>query len=144
MHLYVLDPKPDIAFPRMGVRMMKWSYDSQYLATRRDDVPNAVYIWSIMTLQLKVVLVHAQPVRTFEWSSGSPNRLCIGTAENKVFLWDSDGACVVDVPMEDLQVYRVEWLPDARTVLLCDRVRVCFAYLGDEDEFSEGHESVVS
>ena len=54
-----------------GVSLMAWSYDSRYLATKNDNIPNCVYLWDMATLKQYALLIHLHPVRHFEWSPSS-------------------------------------------------------------------------
>ncbi|GAB1289313.1 WD repeat-containing protein WRAP73 [Apodemus speciosus] len=97
--LQTLKPVADRANPRMGVGMLAFSPDSYFLASRNDNVPNAVWIWDIQKLKLFVVLEHMSPVRSFQWDPQQP-RLAICTGRSKVYLWSPAGCVSVQVPGE--------------------------------------------
>ena len=71
--------KPElVANPKMGVGLVAWSPNSQYLATRNDNMPRVLWVWDMQTLALKTVLIHVDPVRC-----GPPQH---GLSSNKMAL----------------------------------------------------------
>jgi hypothetical protein len=46
----------------------KWSPDSQFLATRNDNMPGAVWVWDMAAMELCAVLCHAAPVLDAAWA----------------------------------------------------------------------------
>ena len=51
------------AHPRMGVGTLLFSNDNRYLATKNDNMPATLWIWSIPKLSLKAILVHVNPIK---------------------------------------------------------------------------------
>ncbi|KAK8374040.1 hypothetical protein O3P69_013085, partial [Scylla paramamosain] len=49
--------------PRQAPPLVAFSSDGRYLATRRLDVPYAVWIWDISAVSLKAVLVQDDAVK---------------------------------------------------------------------------------
>lgn len=80
---------------------MEWSYDSQYLATKCEDMPNAVWVWDVTTLELSSVLIHLNPVKSFKFAPQS-HSLYIATGQKRLFVWTSGGACVIELPQNEL------------------------------------------
>ena len=101
-------------FPRIGVGSVSWSYDDEFVATKNDNMPHAVWIWSSKSLSLYAVLIHRNVVRSFRWS---PKRaqLAICTGTNKCFFWSVDGASWVDIPSNDFDV-RIRWSPKWKVI----------------------------
>ena len=54
--------------PPTGVRLIEWSFDSQFMATKVESMPNAVWVWDMTTLQLTALLVHLNPVLSFKFA----------------------------------------------------------------------------
>ncbi|KDP40396.1 hypothetical protein JCGZ_03875 [Jatropha curcas] len=47
--------------------LMSWSSDSQYICTRNDSMPTALWIWDIHHLELTAILVQKDPIRAAAW-----------------------------------------------------------------------------
>ena len=54
--------------PPTGIKSCEWSYDSAFLATKVESMPNVVWIWDITTLSLLTVLIHLNPVTAFKFA----------------------------------------------------------------------------
>ena len=114
---------------------MEWSYDSQYLATKCESMPNAVWVWDMTKLELKTLLVHLDQVKSFKFSPDS-HTLVIGTGKSRVFVWTPKGACVVDLPKneismqfaKDLNVSKVSWNPQGKNLVFSDGSMAILAF----------------
>ncbi|XP_038190732.1 WD repeat-containing protein WRAP73 isoform X2 [Arvicola amphibius] len=127
--LQTLKPVADRANPRMGVGMLAFSSDSYFLATRNDNVPNAVWVWDIQKLKLFVVLEHLSPVRSFQWDPQQP-RLAICTGGSKVYLWSPAGCVSVQVPGEgDFPVLGLCWHLSGDSLALLSKDHFCLCFL---------------
>ncbi|XP_052572143.1 WD repeat-containing protein WRAP73 isoform X2 [Peromyscus californicus insignis] len=127
--LQTLKPVADRANPRMGVGMLAFSSDSYFLATRNDNVPNAVWIWDIQKLKLFVVLEHMSAVRSFQWDPQQP-RLAICTGGSKVYLWSPAGCVSVQVPGEgDFPVLGLCWHLSGDSLALLSKEHFCLCFL---------------
>ncbi len=72
-------PSPSPALPR-GSRMVpspslpkcaahaRWSPDSQFLATQNENMPGAVWVWDMATMELCAVLNHLADVLDVQWA----------------------------------------------------------------------------
>ena len=87
--------------PPIGIQLMEWSFDSQYLATKCEEMPNAVWIWDVTTLKLTSVLLHIDVVRAFKFAPSS-HSLYICTGQKRLFVWGGSGACVIELPETEL------------------------------------------
>ncbi|KAK7817284.1 hypothetical protein U0070_004421 [Myodes glareolus] len=127
--LQTLKPVADRANPRKGVGMLAFSSDSYFLATRNDNVPNAVWVWDIQKLKLFVVLEHLSPVRSFQWDPQQP-RLAICTGGSKVYLWSPAGCVSVQVPGEgDFPVLGLCWHLSGDSLALLSKDHFCLCFL---------------
>ncbi|PNJ47926.1 WRAP73 isoform 4 [Pongo abelii] len=97
--LQTLKPVTDRANPKIGIGMLAFSPDSYFLATRNDNIPNAVWVWDIQKLRLFAVLEQLSPVRAFQWDPQQP-RLAICTGGSRLYLWSPAGCMSVQVPGE--------------------------------------------
>lgn len=108
--------------PQMGVGLMGWSFDGQFLATRNDNMPNTVWIWEMQTLSLKVILQHLQQIKYFSWSP-TTNDLAICTGIGKIYFWSNEGASICDVPFEgrNFNVWTLDWSKNGSFLILSDK-----------------------
>ncbi|KAM8790266.1 WD repeat-containing protein WRAP73 [Rhynchonycteris naso] len=131
--LQTLKPAADRANPKIGVGALAFSPDNYFLATRNDNVPNAVWIWDVRRLRLFVVLEHLSPVRSFQWDPQQP-RLAICTGSSKVYLWSPAGCVSVQVPGEgDFQVLSLCWHLNGDAVALFSKDHFCLCFLEMEE-----------
>ncbi|CAL4253458.1 unnamed protein product, partial [Meganyctiphanes norvegica] len=106
------------ANPRLGVGVMQFSSDNRYLATRNDNMPSTLWIWTVTKLQLKAVCVHTNPVKAFAWDP-KQSRLAVCTGNNYVYFWSPFGCLTVAVPAaSSLQITGLKWHPSGRQVAL--------------------------
>ncbi|XP_015999879.2 WD repeat-containing protein WRAP73 isoform X2 [Rousettus aegyptiacus] len=131
--LQTVKPAADRANPRIGVGVLAFSPDSSFLATRNDNVPNAVWIWDVQKLRLFVVLEQLSPVRAFQWDPQRP-RLAICTGSSKVYLWSRAGCVSVQVPGEgDFQVLSLCWHLSGDSLALLSKDHFCLCFLESEE-----------
>uniref|UniRef100_A0A9L0RTV6 WD repeat containing, antisense to TP73 n=1 Tax=Equus caballus TaxID=9796 RepID=A0A9L0RTV6_HORSE len=130
--LQTLKPVADRANPKIGIGALAFSPDSYFLATRNDNVPNAIWIWDIQKLRLFVVLEQLSPVRSFQWDPQQP-RLAICTGGSKVYLWSPAGCVSVQVPGEgDFQVLSLCWHLNGDSLALLSKDHFCLCFLETE------------
>ncbi|KAG7163726.1 WD repeat-containing protein WRAP73-like [Homarus americanus] len=116
------------ASPRIGVGTLLFSRDNRYLATRNDNMPATIWIWSVPKLSLKAVLVHVNPVKEFTWDPRQP-RLALCTGSNHVYFWSPFGCLTVAIPgAPTLQISSLRWHPSGSSIALMgrDQFSVCF------------------
>lgn len=51
--------------------MIEFSYDSLFVATKSEEVPNAVWIWDVSSVELQTILIHINPVKSFKFAPAS-------------------------------------------------------------------------
>uniref|UniRef100_A0A8C6S089 WD repeat containing, antisense to Trp73 n=1 Tax=Nannospalax galili TaxID=1026970 RepID=A0A8C6S089_NANGA len=133
--LRTLKPVADRANPRMGIGMLAFSPDSYFLATRNDNIPNAVWVWDIQKLRLFVVLEHLSPVRSFQWDP-QQSRLAVCTGGSKVYLWSPAGCVSVQVPGEgDFPVLGLCWHLSGDSLALLSKDHFCLCFLETKEGF---------
>lgn len=126
-------PDPEKPNPKLGVGTITFSPDSKYVATRNDNMPNAVWIWDVANLRLSVLLLQASPVREFKWDPIQP-RLALCTSNNKLYLWSPGGCVSVTVPVEaSFTVQRLSWHQSGKSLALVGATHFCVCYTNDED-----------
>ncbi|KAH8698614.1 WD40 domain protein [Talaromyces proteolyticus] len=102
-------------FPR-GVSMLRFSYNSDFLATVDQTQPNIVWIWSLSaSINLKSALVHEHNVRNIAWHPRE-QELLITTANSTfaaVHVWSQDrNPNIAGVPISRSEAgrYDVTWV----------------------------------
>lgn len=131
--LQTLKPVTDRANPKIGIGMLAFSPDNYFLATRNDNVPNAVWVWDVQKLRLFVVLEQLSPVRSFQWDPQQP-RLAICTGSSKVYLWSPAGCVSVQVPGEgDFPVLSLCWHSSGDSLALLSKDHFCLCFLETEE-----------
>lgn len=98
------------------------------MASKCDQMPTAVWIWDMTTLELASVLIHLNPVRSFKFSPSS-NDLYIVTGSGRVYTWAPQGASVIELPQAGLgseaisksSLLKIKWNPNASNLLLMDK-----------------------
>ncbi|EAW71459.1 WD repeat-containing protein WRAP73 isoform X2 [Homo sapiens] len=130
--LQTLKPVTDRANPKIGIGMLAFSPDSYFLATRNDNIPNAVWVWDIQKLRLFAVLEQLSPVRAFQWDPQQP-RLAICTGGSRLYLWSPAGCMSVQVPGEgDFAVLSLCWHLSGDSMALLSKDHFCLCFLETE------------
>ncbi|NXR86633.1 WRP73 protein, partial [Hypocryptadius cinnamomeus] len=131
--LHYIKPVADRANPKVGVGMLAFSADNCFLATKNDNIPNAVWIWDIRKLKLAVVLEQLCTIQCFQWDPCQP-RLAVCTGSSRVYLWSPAGCVVVQVPGEgDFQIMALSWHSSGDSMLLLSKDHFCVCYLEREE-----------
>ncbi|KAK3278435.1 hypothetical protein CYMTET_13627 [Cymbomonas tetramitiformis] len=123
-------PPCDKPNPKLGVGFAAWSVDSRYLVTRNDNMPTAVWIWDMDSLELATVLLQQDPVKATVWDPVHL-RLAISTGGSRVYVWTPDGASCVHVPLPGFHAHNIAWNPAGTVFVLADKDTFCCSYLGD-------------
>jgi len=92
----IVKPDSKKPFPRVGVGAMSWSFDSQFLATRNDNMPFNVWIWSPSQLEPVATLEFTSRVHSFKWSP-CLLQLAVTTGESVAYMYDIRFPDVVNV-----------------------------------------------
>ena len=116
---------------------MSWSFDSLFLATKNDNIPNVIWIWQVSNLSLYSIAVHLKPVKTFSWSPKA-NLISVICENNKVYVLTLSDASVCPIISEGslmLQLSRFCWSGDGKMFMVGDRTSMftgCPIEDGDE------------
>ncbi|KAL6321721.1 hypothetical protein AAG906_031233 [Vitis piasezkii] len=129
-------PPADKPNPKQGVGLMSWSKDSQYICTRNDSMPTAVWIWDIHRLELAAILVQKDPIRAAAWDPTCP-RLVLCTGSSHLYMWTPSGAYCVSNPLPQFSVTDLKWNSDGSCLLLKDKESFCCAAMPILPESSE-------
>ena len=130
---------PEKPNPRMGVGLVEYSCTGHLLATRNDNQPTTLWIWSIVDLKQVALLQQAEPIRSMAWNPVYPDRLAMCCGNGVIYLWDKSFGCdAIQVPaglcinLVNFQVLSFQWNPDGKSLLLMDKDKFCVSFLIDE------------
>ncbi|CAL8072936.1 unnamed protein product [Calicophoron daubneyi] len=140
-----VNPDPKLAYPKIGVGLLAFSSDGRFLATRNDNAPRTVWIWSIdHRLSLFSLLNHTSgSVSALVWDPTSPARLAICTGSDSVFMWTPQGCLAVQIPAHfKFTVSSLSWLPSGDAILLLSDTQFCLCYLDSNDRSDVEHQLV--
>ncbi|KAA0190771.1 WD repeat containing protein WRAP73 [Fasciolopsis buskii] len=129
-------PNSKLPNPKIGVGLASFSKDGRFLATRNDNAPRALWIWSIdRRLSLFSLLIHTSgPVQCLAWDPTTPARLALCTGSDSVFMWTPQGCLVVQTPSNfKFLVNSVAWFPRGDGLLLLSDSHFCLCYLDGSD-----------
>ncbi|CAH8496921.1 unnamed protein product [Schistosoma turkestanicum] len=135
-----IKPDPNQPFPKIGVGLTEFSPDGRFLATRNDNCPNVIWIWSIdRRLSLFSLLIHTSGhVSSLMWDPGCSARLALCTGSDAVFLWTPQGCLVVQAPAHfNFLISSLLWLSTGEGILLQSENEFCLCYLDSGDKFEK-------
>ncbi|KAK0596388.1 hypothetical protein LWI29_015257 [Acer saccharum] len=119
-------PPADKPNPKQGIGLMSWSRDSQYICTRNDSMPTALWIWDINRLELAAILVQKDPIRAAVWDP-TGTRLVLCTGSSHLYMWTPSGAYCVSNPLPQFNITDLKWNSDGSCLLLKDKESFCCA-----------------
>lgn len=119
---------------------MSWSSDSQYICTRNDSMPTALWIWDIRHLELAAILVQKDPIRAAAWDP-TCTRLVLCTGSPHLYMWNPSGAYCVNVPLQQYTIVDLKWNSDGSCLLLKDKESFCCAAVPALPESSDEYGS---
>lgn len=125
---------------------IEWSYDSNYLATRSEALPNMVFIWKVNALSLYTIVIQTKGIKEFHWSP-KENMLLIVTENAKLYTFTLSNVYIIEL-VSDLNnnfgATSVIWNSDGRSFIVSDKKQMIIGHpeLGDivGEEEKEGEE----
>ncbi|GAV79487.1 WD40 domain-containing protein [Cephalotus follicularis] len=129
-------PPADKPNPKQGIGLMSWSSDSQYICTRNDSMPTALWIWDISHLELAAILVQKEPIRAVAWDP-TCTRLVLCTGSAHLYMWTPLGAYCVSNPLRQFTITDLKWNSDGSCLLLKGKESFCCAAVPLMPESSE-------
>jgi len=130
----LLAKKPDPAKPNpeLGVGQVLFSSNGQFLATKNDNFPTAVWIWDVVKLKLISVLMQKQAITCISWNP-TKSHLALCTASPKIFLWTPDGCMDVSLPQtSSIDVTHLRWNSNGESLLLLGKDKSCICYTSSQ------------
>ncbi|KAF9113445.1 WD repeat-containing protein wrap73 [Mortierella sp. AM989] len=138
---------------KIGVGWCDFNCDGTLLASRNDNMPNVLWIWSMSELKPVVIIQQQSPIRVCRWDPGSPSRIvwcCSGSGH--VYSWRASSIILggvveaIEVPAEGFEVSSLKWCPSGKGLLLLDKDMFCIGFPVEEDEEGQYtiHENTAS
>ncbi|KAG0343405.1 WD repeat-containing protein wrap73 [Podila minutissima] len=135
---------------KIGVGWCDFNCDGTLLASRNENMPNVLWIWSLADQKPVAIIQQQAAIRICRWDPSTPARIvwCCGT--DRVYSWRADPSILggdieaVPVPAENFEVNSLRWCPEGGSLLLLDRDMFCLAYPLDENDQNTVHENTGS
>eukprot|EP00252_Welwitschia_mirabilis_P019741 TRINITY_DN4656_c0_g1_i1.p1 TRINITY_DN4656_c0_g1~~TRINITY_DN4656_c0_g1_i1.p1 ORF type:complete len:393 (-),score=58.09 TRINITY_DN4656_c0_g1_i1:241-1419(-) len=121
-------PHMDKPNPKQGIGLLSWSKDSQFLFSRNDNMPTALWIWDICRLELAALLIQKEPIRNAAWDPLYP-RVAFCTGSSVLYMWTPSGAFCVKIPVPQFAINDLKWSADGTCLLLKDRDSFCCTFV---------------
>jgi WD40 repeat protein len=105
------------ATPKVGVSVVRWSYDGRYMATKNENMPRVLWVWDVSVGGLQTVIVLDDAVRCMAWSP-TDDLLCFSTGGEQLYEWTPESVDAIQV--DDLpQILTIQFTADGASVVLC-------------------------
>lgn len=121
---------------KMFSGLLAWSKDSQYICTRNDSMPTALWIWDMQRLEVAAILVQKEPIRAAVWDP-TCTRLLLCTGSSHLYMWTPSGAFCVCNPLPGFSITDLKWNIDGSCLLLKDKDAFCCATVPPLPESSD-------
>ncbi|KAG5519816.1 hypothetical protein PMAC_000089 [Pneumocystis sp. 'macacae'] len=132
---------PNIQDPAscLGVGILLFNNDGSLVATRNDNMPTVLWIWSLVDLTPVAVLIYCNSIKAVKWCPFNPFLLSIVCfnelkINNCVYLWNYqwNEPKTVLLPKYDFNVKWLRWLQKPQNI---DNIRRIGIVIGDKEEF---------
>ena len=126
--------------PKMGIRKVEYSYDSAFMATKNDNMPNTLFIWEMMGMNLHTVIIQLREITDFKWS---PNYhiLFILSGCSNLYYFTLDSIYVAELPVT-FTANEVIWNKNGRKFILKDPNFMIIGdfYSGEDEEVHQEYQ----
>lgn len=109
--------------PPIGISEMCWSYDSNFLATKNDNMPNVLWVWQVSSLSLHTLIIQIKPIKHFSWSP-TEHILLISTENSKLYSFTLTNVYVVELVTDTnyvLNIGKIDWNVDGKCFVVSDK-----------------------
>jgi len=129
LQIAAIKPDLDKPNPKLGVSLIEFSPDNQYMYSKNDSMPNILWIWNLKTLKLMNVLIQTMAIKHVSWDP-TQDRLALCTGNNKIYMWSPHGCISVETPCEaSFLIQSLKWNRDGNSLMLVGKDRFCVVYL---------------
>lgn len=129
-------PNLEKPYPMIGVSEMSWSFDSNFLATKNDNMPNTLFVWQISSLSLHTVILQRENIKNFSWSP-TDHILLICTENSKLYSFTLNNVYVVELVTDanlSLNINRINWNSNGKYFTVSDNKNLVIG----QPEINEG------
>ncbi|KTW28958.1 hypothetical protein T552_01588 [Pneumocystis carinii B80] len=127
----------------LGVGILSFNKDGTLVATRNDNMPTILWIWSLSDLTPIAILIYCNPIKAVKWCPFNPfllSLVCSGESKinNCVYLWNYqwDEPRAFSIPKYDFNVRWLRWLEKPQNIDNLERTGIV---IGDKEEFVIGY-----
>lgn len=120
---------------KKGIRIFTISEDSLFIASKDESLPNVIFIWELINLQLHSVIILKNKVTSFSWAPNT-NCLYICSENTKIYLFKMDSISVIELP-SDFYAQNIILSKDGKKVILKDLHKfILMNFSGGENFFT--------
>lgn len=108
---------------KSGIKIIEYSFDSNYMAIVDDGFPNIVWIWQLSTLTLHTVIIQLKSINYLKWSPNN-HHMIIGTENPKFYFFSLTDMYIIDLLNDKVKSFSINWVkwnPDGKSFILCDK-----------------------
>lgn len=125
-----------------AIDKIEYSYDSNYLATKSEAIPNILYIWQVNSLKLFTIIIQLKPIKDFKWSP-KENMLLMVTENAKMYTFTLNNIYIVEL-VSDLSntfgALKILWNSDGKNFIVSDKKQMI---IGHPELVEPGHEEQI-
>ncbi|CDS07055.1 hypothetical protein LRAMOSA09578 [Lichtheimia ramosa] len=129
----VIRPDYNAANPKIGVSVCQFSSDSHYLCTFDDSMPTALWLWDILYMTCRLVVIHHQVIRQITWNPQDPDMLATSCGGNDVLLIKRHPPHSenLSIKASNFDVRRLIWSQNGDSLLIASKTMFCLAKVPD-------------
>lgn len=117
------------------IDQIEFSADSNFLATKSEAMPNALYVWQVNGLRLFTIILQLKPIKDFKWSP-KENMLLIVTENAKMYTFTLNNVYIVELVSDmnnNFGAGKVIWNSDGKSFIVSDKKQMIIGHpeIGD-------------
>ena len=116
--------------PKVGVSVLRWSFDGRYLATKNENAPRVLWIWDVSEGGVVAIFVVTHPIRCVLWSP-CEYLCCFATGGDQLYAWTPGRLPFAAAIDEVKQIMTIQWTRSGASLLLCSTKVSSTIHIGD-------------
>ena len=131
-----------------AISILEWSFDSKFISSKYDSMPNIVFIWETSTLKLHTVIVQLNNIRNMKWSP-KENILLIVTDNSKLYTFTLDNVYIIELVSDmnnPFNASNLQWASDGKSFIVSDKKQMLIGHpnilehnLNRDDNFQDNN-----
>ena len=131
-----------------AISILEWSFDSKFIASKYDSMPNIVFIWETSSLKLHTVIVQLNNIRNMKWSP-KENILLIVTDNSKLYTFTLDNVYIIELVSDmnnPFNASNLQWASDGKSFIVSDKKQMLIGHpnilehnLNRDDNFQDNN-----